>query len=220
MQRILQQPRAPKPEDRLLPLTVGALLARYPNHIWMIDFTRLGGLVRPLWVGAVIDTFSRKVLAVQVVRGAPDGRFAVRLLRLAIARYGPPTWVVSDKDPALRSDLVSRLLGHYGTRRRYGAVGRKGSIAIIERLWRSMKQEYVGHLFLYRSLPGLDRRLRRWARWFNGHRPHQGLGQRTPDDVYRARPSGRTRDLTASVLSVRFLDGDDRLPILRLRRAA
>ena len=115
---------------------------------------------------------------------------------------------------------MNRLLRQHGTRRRYGAVGRKGSIAIIERLWRSMKQEYVRRLFLYRSLAALDRRLRRWARWFNDHRPHQGLDQRTPDDVYRARPPRRTRDLTAGVLSVRFLDGDDRLPILRLRRAA
>jgi Integrase core domain len=102
----------------------------------------------------------------------------------------------------------------------YGAVGRKGSIAIIERMWRSMKQEYVRHLSIYRPTVAIERSLRRWRRWHNAERPHQGLGQQTLDGVYRGRPRRGTRDLTAGMLSVRFLDGDRRLPVLRLHRAA
>jgi hypothetical protein len=68
--------------------------------------------------------------------------------------------------------------------------------------------------------PAIEKRLRRWMRWFNAHRPHQGLGQRAPDDVYHHRRPRPVRNLTAGVLSVRFLDGDQRLPILRLHRAA
>ena len=71
-----------------------------------------------------------------------------------------------------------------------------------------------------RNPAGLRSRQQRWARWHNAERPHQGLGQQTPDEVYRGRPPRRTRDLTAGMLSVRFLDGDKRLPILRLRYAA
>ncbi len=220
VQRILRHPRAPRPDDCVLPHTYTGLLAKRPNHVCMIDFTRLKGIVRPVFVGAVIDAFSRKVLAIGFIRGEPDSNFALRLLREAIGCHGAPTWLVSDKDRALRNKLVNALLRRHGIRRRYGAVGRKGSIAIIERMWRSMKHEYVRHLFLYRSTKALDLRLKRWARWHNAERPHQGLGQQTPDEIYRGRPPGRTRDLTAGTLSVRFLDGDKRLPILRLTRAA
>jgi putative transposase len=219
VQRILRRPREPRPEDRLLPRNHAGLLARRPYHMWMIDFTRVGGIVRPLWVGAVIDAFSRKVLAIGCVRGGPGAAFAVRLLRRALRCHAAPTWLVSDKDTALRNQLVNTLLLRHGIRRRYGAVGKKGSIAIIERLWRSMKQEYVRHLFLYRTVRAIDVRAHRWARWYNAERPHQGLGQRTPDEVYRRRPPRRTRDLTGGALHVGFLEGDRHLPVLRLRRA-
>ncbi|MHC4932808.1 MAG: DDE-type integrase/transposase/recombinase [Planctomycetota bacterium] len=220
VQRLLQRPRAPEPDDRLLPVGVPGLLARRPNHIWMIDFTRLGGVVRPAFVGAVIDAFSRRVLAIGFVRREPDGRFATRLLRRAIARHGAPTWLVSDRDRALRNKRVNGLLQSRGIRRRYGAVGRKGSISVIERFWRSLKQEYVNGLFLYRSRTAIEKRLRRYARWFNRERPHQGLRQRTPESVYRGRADRAVRDVAGAVLHVRFLDGDRRLPILRLADAA
>ncbi len=220
VQRILRRRPRP-PEEPVCTDTRGrVLLAKRPDHIWMLDFTRVGGLVRPLWIGAVIDAFSRRVLAVGAICGAPSSAFAVRLLRRAMRRNGTPGWLVTDKDPVLRAGLVQRLLTTHGILRRYGAVGRRGSIALIERTWRSMKQEYVRHLFLHRPVPALEARLRRWARWHNSWRPHQGLGQRTPYDVYFRRRPRKVRSVTAGTMHVRFLDGDSNLPILRLRRAA
>ena len=220
VQRILRRPRPPQPDDRLLPAGVPGLVARRPNHVWMIDFTRLGGVVRPAFVGAVIDAFSRRVLAIGYLRGAPHARFAAALLRRAIARQGPPTWLVSDKDRALRNRIVNTLLRRHGARRRYGRVGRKGSIAIIERFWRSLKQEYVRGLFLYRSQAAIEARLRRYARRYNRERPHQGSAQSTPDEVFRGRPPRTACNVTSGTLCLRFLDGDRRLPILRLTNAA
>ena len=222
VQRILRRgPRGPtEPDKSATGPKARTLLAKYPDHVWMIDFTRIGGLVRPLWIGAIIDAFSRKVLAIGAVRGAPSSALAVRLLRKAIRRNGTPRWFVSDKDPVLRGGLVQRLLTRHGIRRRYGAVGKSGSIAIIERLWRSMKSEYVRQLFLYRSVKAIETRLRRYQVWFNAERAHQGLRQRTPDDVYVDRPAKATSDITGGTLHVRFLDGDRRLPVLRLHRAA
>ena len=221
VQRILRRgPRKPaEPEVTTRP-TGRVLLAKHPDHIWMLDFTRVGGLVRPLWIGAVIDAFSRRVLVIGAVRGAPNSVFAVRLLRHAIRTNGAPRWLVTDKDPVLCAGLVQRLLTTHGVLRRYGAVGRRGSIALIERTWRSMNQDYVRHLFLHRPVRALEARLRRWARWHNCWRPHQGLGQRTPNDVYFRRRPRKVRSVTAGTLHVRFLDRDPNLPILRLRRAA
>ena len=222
VQRILRRGprRFPEPEEPVTSTSGRVLLAMRPDHIWMIDFTRVGGLTRPLWLGAVIDAFSRKVLAVAAVRGAPSGAFSIQLLRHAIRRHGAPRWLVTDKDPVLRCGLAQRFLTAHCVLRRYGAVGRKGSIALIERTWRSMKDEYVRRVFFHRPVRQLDRILARWARWHNGYRPHHGLGQRTPDDVYFRRRRRAARAATAGTLSVRFLDGDPLLPILRLRRAA
>jgi len=186
----------------------------------MSDFTRIGGVVRPLWVGAVIDAFSRRVLAVGAVRGAPSSAFAVRLLREAIRRNGAPRWLVTDKDPVLRGGLVQRLLTHHGILRRYGAVGRRGSIALIERFWLEMKSEYVTRLFLYRPLVTIDRTLRRYVLWRNQERPHQGLEHRTPNGIYFGRRRRPKRSPARGTVHVGFLGGDKRLPVLRLRHAA
>ncbi len=222
VQRIVRRgPRDPvEPEQTVTALVGRTLLAKRPNHVWMIDFTRIGVIFRPLWVGAVIDAYSRRVLAIGAIRGAPTGAFGVMLFRRAITSNGSPRWLVSDQDPVLRGGLVQRFLTRSGILRRYGAVGKSGSIGLIERFWRSMKEEYVSHLFLYRSTKALGVRLERYRRWFNGERPHQGQGQRTPDDIYYARPEEPTRDVTGGRLHVRFRDGDLRLPILRLRNAA
>jgi transposase InsO family protein len=133
VQRILRRRPRPPEEPVCIDTRGRVLLAKRPDHIWMLDFTRVGGLVRPLWIGAVIDAFSRRVLAVGAIRGAPSSAFAVRLLRRAMRRNGTPGWLVTDKDPVLRAGLVQRLLTTHGILRRYGAVGRRGSIALIER---------------------------------------------------------------------------------------
>ncbi len=220
VQRVLRRPRRPKPDDRAIPPSAGRLLARQPNHVWMIDFTRLKRCIGPLWVGAVIDAYSRRVLAIGCVRRAPNAAFVCQLLRRATSRHGSPTWLVTDKDPVLRSKRVNALLRKHGTRRRYGRVGKKGSISIIERFWRSLKQEYVRHLFLYRSTTWLDGKLASYATWFNAHRPHQGLGQRSPSDVYAGAPHLAPKIGRCGALHVRFHDGDRRLPVLRLANAA
>ena len=76
VQRILRRgPRpSPEPEEVVTADRGRVLLSKRPNHIWMIDFTRVSGVVRPLWIGAVIDAFSRRVLAIGAVRGARAAR--------------------------------------------------------------------------------------------------------------------------------------------------
>jgi len=145
VQRIVRRgPRDPvEPEQAVTGPHGRVLLAKRPGHIRMIDFTRIGGVVRPVWVGAVIDAYSRRVLAIASIRGAPTAAFAIRLLRRAMRQNGFPRWLVSDKDPVLRARTVQRLLTQHGILRRYGAIGRSGSISLNEQVWRSMKEEYV-----------------------------------------------------------------------------
>ena len=221
VQRILRAgPRRPVRETPVLAATGRALLAKRPNHIWLIDFTRVGGRFRSVRVGAVIDAFSRKILAIAVAPREPTAAFALRLLRQAIATAGAPTWIVTDHGRQFTSRAFTRALTRRRIRRRYGAVGKMGSIALIERFWRSMKEEYARGLVLYRPLRSIERALGRYATWFNLERPHAGVGLRAPGEVHAGALERQTRSLTRGTLAVAFIDGDAHLPVLRLRRAA
>jgi len=213
VQRALRErPSRPAAGVRVLPRRVGELLAKRPNHIWLVDFTRVGGTFRSVFVGAVVDAFSRKVLALRACAVEPTAAFAVRLLREAVRGHGVPRHLVSDQGPQLTSAVFSRALSRRGIRRRFGAIGRAGSVALIERFWRSMKDEYARGLFLYRPLRSIERDLLRFVSWFNGERPHQALRQRTPDEVHADRPRRPRRALTRGVLAVRFIGGDSPSP--------
>jgi putative transposase len=185
VQRILRHgPRRPAVASGASLGRRGPLLAKHPGHLYLIDFTRVGGFLRSFVVGAVIDGFSRKVLAIAVASREPTASFAVRLLREAVARYGVPRWVVTDHGRQFTSASFTRALRQRGIRRRYGAVGRTGSLALIERFWRSMKEEYARGLVLYGSLPSIETSLRTYAAWFNRERPHEGPALRTPEEVH------------------------------------
>ncbi len=221
VQRALRErPRRPTAGARVLPRRAGPLVAKRPNHIWLIDFTRVGGLFRSVFVGAVVDAFSRKVLALRIAPRDPTAAFAVRLLRETALRHGAPRHLVTDHGRQFRSAAFKRALQRRGIRRRFGAIGKTGSLALIERFWRSMKEEYARGLFLYRPLRTIERQLQSFALWINRERPHQSLGNRTPDEVHSGRARRPRHTATRGVLAVRFVGGDHRLPVLRLRHAA
>jgi putative transposase len=141
-------------------------------------------------------------------------------VREAIHRWVRPPWVISDRDPVFTSRRFTRLLRRHAVRRRFGAIGSKATLARIERFWRTLKDGYVGGLFLYRPLRTIDRDLDRYATWFNRERPHEGLRGRTPDGVHYSRKQEQPRLIHRARLDVRFLRGDRNLPMVRLRRAA
>lgn len=165
--------------------------ARLANHVWLIDFTTwtlFFGLLE-IHVGAVLDAFSRSILSIGIRRGRPTSRWACELVRSAIrvARAAPKR-MITDEGAQLRSRGFRRLLRGAGIARRYGAVDEHGSIAKIERFWRTLKREWWVPATVLWFAPRLAARgLRSWTRWYNGHRPHQGLGGRTPDEVRRGR---------------------------------
>src|SRR5262245_40870208 len=164
VQRMLR--RAPRRPARVVDVrgARGPLVAKRPGHLWFIDFTRVGGFFRSVFVGAVIDGCSRKVLAIAVAPREPAAALAVRLLRQSVQAHGAaPTWVVTDRGRQFTSKLFARALKRRRIRRRFGAVGRKGSIVLIERFWRSCKFECARGLVLYRPLKKIERQLRDYA---------------------------------------------------------
>ena len=149
-----------------------------------------------------------------------DARTTARMLRDAIREHGAPRWLVTDQGPEFTAGAVARLLRRHGVGHRFGAVRRRGSVSVIERFWRTMKGEYARGLLLYRPRAAIERRLRRYVGWFNEERPHQGIDQRTPDQVYFRRRRKARRYLERGRLEVQLVEGDRRLPVLRFQSAA
>jgi len=96
VQRLLRRPPPPRRPGQSS-RTGRPIVARKPGHVFVIDFTALTqGFFRRVVVGAVLDLYSRKVLALDVASGEPDARFAAGLLERAIRDHGKPRWVASD----------------------------------------------------------------------------------------------------------------------------
>ena len=180
----------------------------------------------PPQLAVVLDVFSRMPLAARVFYSEPSGRDMARLFAAAARRFGPPRHSVSDQGPQFRSEAFRQALGRRAVRHRYGAIGKSGSIALIERFFRNLKT-----LVQTRARPpllraDLERRLAGafdyYARW----RPHQGLGGATPAEVFLGQrpahldaippPRGRPGDPVELTLpfEIRYLDSDHRLPYL------
>ena len=227
------------------------LVAKAPNDVWGLDLTVVpahGGLwtlLRPwawlqrwpfcFWVAAVVDWHARRAVGFAVYRQQPTSRDMTALLRRAVASTGAaPRYVVTDRGVQFESRSFRRECERHGIRQRFGAVGRPGSIALVERFIRSLKDECTRRLVLPMRRRDLRRELALYAHWYNAHRPHQGLGGRTPDEVFFGHQPAREQPRDepcagqapvavrqdAPRLEVSFLQGRRHLPVVALRRAA
>jgi transposase InsO family protein len=218
VQRMLRRP-PPRPARSGRGTAGRPLVAGRPGQVWVMDFTTLKNLLSSVTVAAVLDAFSRKIVALRVCRGEPDAEFACGLLRGAIADHGRPAWVVTDKGTQFTSVRFGRMLRRKGIGRRFARVG-DANLARIDRWWRAMKSEFGRGLFLWLPLRTIERKLRAYAQWHNVARPHGAHGGRAPDDIHFGRAAPHRRRLEAARLEVRLLEGERSLPLFRLRRAA
>jgi len=222
VQAFLRRPMRPAARSRAITPKVraGHVIAKHPGHVWFIDFTHVGDAFRSVVVGAVVDGFSRKVLALRVAPHEPSAAFAVRLVREAARKFGRPETLVSDHGTQLTADEFRRAVAQLGVAHRFGAIHRSGSIARIERFWKSLKVEFASGLFLWRPLPRIERMLQAYAAWFNAERPHQGLGQRTPHEIHFGTCTRARAVPLRPALVVMAHDAEGVLPVVRWRHAA
>jgi len=172
-----------------------------PNHVWNVDLTavptRLGFWVPwrsaalpqewPFcwWVVVVIDHFSRRVQGFQVCERKPDAQALCAFLGRTISKVGAaPRHLISDQESMFTSDGFRAWCGRRGIGLRYGAIGRHGSIAIVERFIRSMKSECTRRIQVPFRRDRVRGELALYVAWYNAHRPHSALAVRTPSEVY------------------------------------
>jgi transposase InsO family protein/DNA-binding transcriptional regulator YiaG len=207
--------------------------AKYPSHVWMLDLTEIPGFLRlfSFKLAVVFDVFSRAPLAARVFFQEPTGRDMARFLTRAAHRFGPPRHAVSDQGPQFKSGPFLSALARLGIRHRYGAIGRTGSISLIERFFRTLKTiaGLRGRPPLLRR--DLEKRLGLTFLYYLWLRPHQALAGATPAEVHlglkinpasvslpRGRPGEQRRPVSV-VPGIHYLDPEKRLPYL-LNRAA
>jgi len=173
----------------------------------------------------VLDVFSRIPLAAKVFWKDPSAPQMGRLVQRAARRFTPPRHFVSDKGSQFTAKRFRMALRRLGTRQRFGAVGRYGSIAIIERLWRTLKDGLRLRSFKPLTKRELQRRLELGLYYYTYLRPHQGLGGATPAEIHFGRerahlaavhpPRARPREGPAdSPFEIAFLDPEKMLPVL------
>jgi transposase InsO family protein len=233
-----------------------------PNHIWLVDLTTVPTLAGfwiswlpwsvpqrwPFccWVAVGVDHYSRRIMGVRVFRSRPTATAVSAFLASMIRAAGQaPRHLITDRGRELAARPFRPGCRRAGVRHRFGAIGRHGSIALVERCIRTLKDEGVRRWLAPIRWRTVGRELSLLADWYNGHRPHTGLAGATPDEIHfgrlaahrrpRFEPRARwPRDAACAqpqapvrgrrgvrlALEVRYLEGRAHLPIVSLTRAA
>jgi transposase InsO family protein len=215
--------------------TPRVLSAKYVNHIWTADLTEIRGFLGLFTykLVAVLDLRSRFPLAFGVFRKEPTAHQMLRVLDWAMKVHGRPRHFVSDQGSQFTASVFRETLDALAIKQRFGAIGQYGSIAVIERFWRTLKELLGVRLWPPLSAKHLDLRVQRALYYYAHLRRHQGLGGAAPAEVYfdrrpaiqEAKPPPR-RSLGSCGASaplpfeVVFLDPERRLPVLIKRPQA
>ncbi len=186
---IYQRPKTsePHPRHRIYPYLLRHLAIDRPNQVWCADITYIPMRRGFLYLVAIMDWASRKVLAWRL-SNTMDAEFCVAALEEAMARYGRPEIFNTDQGSQFTSFAFTGMLKDAGIRISMDGRGRWMDNVFIERLWRSLKYECV---FLNAFETGSEARagIGRWIGYYNTDRPHSALAGRTPDEVYATQAS-------------------------------
>jgi putative transposase len=181
---IYQKPRTsePHPGHRTYKYLLRGLTIDGPNQVWCADITYIPMRCGFLYLVAVMDWATRKVLAWRL-SNTMDAEFCIRALEEALSRFGAPEIFNTDQGSQFTSPRFTEILKDAGVRISMDGRGRWMDNVFIERLWRSMKYECV-YLHAFETGSELRAGLTRWIGYYNADRPHSAFGGRTPDEMY------------------------------------
>ncbi len=171
----------PAPEQRVYPYLLRNVRITRPNQVWAADITYLPMARGFLYLVAVMDWHSRYVVAWRLSNTLEAG-FCAAALEEALAK-GQPEVFNTDQGSQFTSLEFTQVLQDRGVRISMDGKGRYQDNIFVERLWRTVKYEEV-YLKAYASVLEAQRGLEDYFRFYNGLRPHQALGYRTPAEVF------------------------------------
>lgn len=166
-----------------------------PNQVWATDLTYIrlqGGYV---YMMAIIDLYSRKILT-WGISNTQNSAFCVELLSKALSKYGKPDIFNTDQGSQYTSKAFTGLLESNDIKISMDGVGRALDNVYIERFWRTLKYEDI-HIRQYDSLKECREGVARFIDFYNTQRIHQSLGYKVPDALYK--PSRHLHVVTPDV---------------------
>jgi putative transposase len=174
----------PAPGHKVYPYLLRDLVITRPNQVWAADLTYIPMARGFLYLVAILDWASRAVLSWRL-SNSMDGSFCLEALEAALARCGRPEIFNTDQGSQFTSAAFTGRLEAAGIRISMDGRGRWMDNVFVERLWRSLNYEEV-HLKAYADGRAARAGIGAWMAFYNGQRPHQALGYRTPMGVWRA----------------------------------
>ncbi len=192
---IYQAPNTSKkhPQHKVWPYLLKDLPIARPNQVWCTDITYIPMQRGFLYLVAIMDWYSRKVLAWRL-SNSMEADFCVEALKDAIARYGPPEIMNSDQGSQFTGHEWTNALSGAGVKISMDGRGRWIDNRMIERLWRSVKYECV---YLNAFETGSEARtgIGNWITYYNTERPHSAHAGLTPSEAYE---TGREEEKLAA----------------------
>ena len=178
----------PHPEHKVYPYLLRGVPVDRPNQVWSIDITYIRLAHGFAYLVAVIDWYSRRVLSWRI-SNSMDAAFCVDCLEESLRSHGKPEIFNSDQGSQFTSDAFTGVLKREGIDISMDGRGRAFDNIFVERLWRNVKYEDV-YIKGYASMGELIAGLAGYFAFYNEERPHQSLGNMTPDVVYRTAIGG------------------------------
>jgi putative transposase len=176
------------PEHKVYPYLLRGVPVVRVNQVWSTDITYIRLARGFVYLVAIIDWYSRRVLSWRI-SNSMEAVFCVDCLEDALRVHGKPEVFNSDQGAQFTSEAFTGVLKREGVVISMDGRGRAFDNIFVERLWRSVKHEDV-YLKGYATMGELTVGLAEYFAFYNGERPHQSLGQKTPDVVYRTAVGG------------------------------
>ena len=178
----------PHPGHKIYPYLLRGVAVVRPNQVWSTDITYIRLEHGFAYLVAIVDWYARRVLAWRISNTLKAG-FCVDCLEDGLRTHGRPEIFNSDQGSQFTSEAFTGVLKREEIAISMDGRGRALDNIFVERLWRTVKYEDI-YLKGYASLSELRLGLTEYFAFYNGERPHQSLGNRTPDAVYASGQGG------------------------------
>ena len=184
IEALYRRPNTSKPADghKIYPYLLRGLAVERPNQVWAMDITYIPMARGFVYLAAVVDWFSRRVLAWRLSI-TMEVEFCLDAVDEALTKYGRPKIFNTDQGSQFTSTAFTGLLLENAIAISMDGRGSWRDNVFVERLWRSVKYEEV-YLHAYDSVGQARASLGRYLDFYNCKRPHSSLAARTPDRAY------------------------------------
>ena len=172
----------PAPGHKIYPYLLRGMAVDTPDKVWAMDLTYVPMARGFVYLAAVIDWFSRRVLAWRLSI-TMEAEFCVEALEEALARHGRPEIFNTDQGSQFTGHHFTGVLNKAGIAISMDGKGAWRDNVLVERLWRSIKYEEI-YLRAYDTVSEARASIGRYLAFYNGRRPHSSLDRRTPDQAY------------------------------------